>query len=124
MLWLNIGRKGKALMMAFGKKLGVAMICGSLLFSTTAANAAATTSAAAQTVSPWVALSSLGTASSAAAVSAAQENPQGADPYVNHSGHGLGASTGLLALGILLVILVIALAHDKDSDDNSPLSPA
>ena len=110
-------------MMTIGKKLGVAMICGSLLFSTTAANAAATTSAAAQSVSPWVALSSLGTASSAAAVSAAQENPQGADPYYDHSGHGLGASVGLLALGILLVILVIALAHDKDNDTNSPLSP-
>ena len=110
-------------MMAFGKKLGVAMICGSLLFSTTAANAAATTSVAAQTVSPWVALSSLGTASSAAAVSAAQENPQGADPYADHSGHGLGASVGLLALGILLVILFIAFAHDKDDDDDAIAEP-
>ena len=112
------------MMVGIGKKLGVAMICGSLLFSTTAANAAATTSAAAQTVSPWVALSSLGTASSAAAVSAAQENPQPADPYADHSGHGLGASTVLLGLGILLVVLFIAFAHDDDDDDDStPLSP-
>ena len=111
-------------MMTIGKKLGVAMMCGSLLFSTTAANAAATTSVAAQSVSPWVALSSLGTASSAAAVSAAQENPQGADPYANNSGHGLGASTALLGLGILLVVLVIVFAHDNDTDDDStPLSP-
>ena len=111
-------------MMGIGKKLGVAMICGSLLVSTTAANAAATTSAAVQSVNPWIALSSLGTASSASAVSAAQENPAPADPYANHSGHGLGASVGLLALGVLLVVLFIALAHDKDNDDNSPLSPA
>ena len=111
-------------MKAIGKKLGVAMICGSLLVSTTAANAAATTSAAAQSISPWVALSSLGTASSAAAVSAAQENPQGADPYADNSGHGLGISTGMLALGILLVVLVIVLAHDKGTDgDSTPLSP-
>ena len=95
-----------------------------MLLSTTVANAAVTTSAAAQSISPWVALSSLGTASSAAAVSAAQENPQGADPYADNSGHGLGVSTGLLALGILLVVLVIVLAHDNDTDDDStPLSP-
>ena len=111
-------------MKTIGKKLGVAMLCGSLLLSTTAANAAATTSAVAPAVSPWVALSSLGTASSAAAVSAAQENPQGADPYANNSGHGLGASVGLLALGILLVVLVVALAHGSDDDDDLvPLSP-
>ena len=111
-------------MIGLRKKLGVAMICGSLLVSTTAANAAATTSAAAQSVSPWVALSSLGTASSAAAVSAAQENPQGADPYANNSGHGLGVSTALLGLGLLLVVLVIFLAHHGQTDDDStPLSP-
>ena len=112
-------------MVGFGKKLGVAMLCGSMLVSTTAASAAATTSAAAQTVSPWMALSGLGTSASAAAVNAAQENPQSADPYADHSGHGLGASTLLLGLCILLVILVIAMSHDSDDDDDDggPLSP-
>jgi hypothetical protein len=106
----------------FGKKLGVALICGSLLLSSTAATAASTAGAD-QANSQWLALSALGTASSAAAVSAAQENPQLADPYADHSGHGLGASVILLGLGLLLVIAVIALSHDSDGDDDSALSP-
>ena len=104
----------------FGKKLGVALICGSLLLSSTAATAASTAGAD-QANSQWLALSALGTASSAAAVSSAQENPQLADPYADHSGHGLGASAVLLGLGILLVIAVIALSHDTDEDE--PASP-
>jgi len=106
----------------FGKKLGIAMICGSMLVSSSVANAAATTTTA-QASSQWLALSALGTSSSASAVSAAQENPQWADPYADHSGHGLGPSVILLGLGILLVIAVIALSHDSDDDDESPISP-
>lgn len=110
-------------MFSTSKKLGVALICGSLMFGSSIANAATTTSVATQASSQWVALSAMGTSASAAAVSAAQSNPQLADPYADHSGHGLGASVILLGLGILLVIAVIALSHDSD-DEDSPLSPS
>jgi hypothetical protein len=110
-------------MFGTSKRLGIALICGSLMVSSSIASAASTTSVAAQANSQWVALSALGTSSSAAAVSAAQENPNWADPYADHSGHGLGASVILLGLGILLVIAVIALSHDSD-DEDSPLSPS
>ena len=105
-------------MFGIGKKLGATLIGGSLLFSSSVANAAATEAG------QWATLSALGTSSSAAAVAAAQENPQPADPYFNNSGHGLGASTVLLGLGILLVIAIIALAHDSDDEEDSPLSPS
>ena len=105
-----------------GRKFGVALISGSLMLCSSVASAAATTATpAAQANSQWLALSALGTASSAAAVSSAQENPQLADPYADHSGHGLGASVVLLGLGTLLVIAVIAFSHD--SDDDEPASP-
>ena len=113
-------------MMDIGKKLGVALIGGSLMLSSSIAGAAptVTSAASAQANSHWMALSALGTASSAAAVSSAQANPQWADPYADHSGHGLGSSVMLLGLGILLVIAVIAFAHDSDdNEDESPLSP-
>ena len=106
----------------FGKKLGIALICGSLMASSSAASAASTT-ATVQDSKQWMALSALGTTSSAAAVSAAQENPNWADPYADHSGHGLGASVVLLGLGLLLVIAVIALSHDSDDDVDTPISP-
>ncbi|HVH49136.1 MAG TPA: hypothetical protein VM760_04580 [Sphingomicrobium sp.] len=106
-----------------GKKLGVALISGSLMFSSSIASAAASSAPAAQADSQWMALGALGTASSAAAVSSAQENPRWADPYADNSGHGLGASVILLGLGILLVIAVIALSHDQDDHDGSAMSP-
>ena len=110
-------------MFGSGKKLGVALICGSLLFSSSVANAASAASAA--ETSQWAALSAMGTSSSAAAVSAAQENPQLADPYgYDRSGHGLGASTALLGLGILLVIILVALAHDDDEEEGGAISPS
>lgn len=108
-------------MTGIGRKIGVGLIGGSLMLSSTAV-AAANTPSGAQANSQWVTLTALGTASSAAAVSSAQENPQWADPYADHSGHGLGASVALLGLGILLVIAVIALSHDTDNDQ-SPISP-
>ena len=110
-------------MFGTSKKLGVALICGSLMLSSSVAAAAATTSTAAQPSSQWLALGAFGTSASASAVSAAQENPRYADPYADNSGHGLGASVILLGLGILLVIAVIALSHDSD-DEDSPLSPS
>ena len=109
-------------MSGIGKKLGAALIGGALMFSSSVA-AAQSSTAAAQSNSQWMALSALGTTSSAAAVCAAQENPNRPDPYADHSGHGLGASTILLGLGILLVIAVIAFAHDKDDENSPPISP-
>ncbi|HEX6218817.1 MAG TPA: hypothetical protein VFZ35_06045 [Sphingomicrobium sp.] len=109
-------------MLSSGKRLGVALICASLMMTSSIASAASTTSTAAQANSQWTALSAMGTSSSAAAVGASQENPQPADPYFNNSGHGLDGSVLLLGLGVLLVIAIIALSHDSD-DEDSPLSP-
>ena len=109
-------------MKGIGSKLGVALICGSLLLSSSAANAAAPASAA--NSGQWLALSAMGTSASAAAVSTQQANPQIADPHgYGRSGHGLGPSVGLLGLAILLAVLVIALAHDDDDEEGGSISP-
>ena len=129
-------------------RFATALICGSLLVSSSAANASAT-------IAPWAALGAFGTQSSrdatcsagtaaaaAGAAAAAQATTSGCvlpvtdappppvaattplPPPPMDVGGGIGVSPLVLALGALaLAGLIYLVANGDDDDEGSPLSP-
>lgn len=130
------------------KQIVGALVAGALCFSSTTAAAA---TLPASSISPWVALSSLSTPASAAAVctagaaavTAAQAPSAGcvlpvvdqpvppppvatpaAVPVAEH--HGIGTLPILLGLAAIAGVVAWLLLHDDDDHDNGnePISPA